>query len=538
MRQIPFAGKAAILVALSLCPTLLLIGFLFWQVTRDEFAAQERVGTAYTQALRPLFADLEAYRLAATDAAVDKPALAARIETDFSTAFAADAGVGAALGLTQSLQSLRAKWQRHAAIDGIISDLIALLGAVSDNSKITLDPILDGYFIGDAMVNKVPGTIDSLAQAHIIADRAARMKSLSTDDRIALAVLWSGITSGRDGNDHDLHIGIGAAPYLHATLDPLRARVDRTSSIYADIIAARFLRPADVRGDRTSLHAAQTAALTSAFVLYDAVIGGMDDVLRRRIETQQHSELTIFSIVFLTMAIAVVFNTIVAQSDARRLSQVTVAIGALVQDDMARFAALTETIAHGDFRPHEFERRPVLDGRGRDEPAVLAQSYNALASRIYDVNESFARMTAALDPLVKGVGNAAGRLASIALSMSDATSAAEHEIGQIASEAVMVADDSQSQAARINDATLAVTDILNTSREIGSGANAQSDAVKAANGGVAGLDERIGRVAALGLSLATAAERTAEQSTHGSAAVDQTAQAMAQLRAESASSKR
>jgi hypothetical protein len=152
LRSLSFAAKMAVVSALFLAPITLLIVVLFVQINTDgTFYRSEQLGVAYTNALRPLYADLESYRLANAGA---RRQLTTRIDDDFAAAREFDGARGKSLALTAAFTAVQTKWQNHAAIDGIVSDFVALLGSVSDNSKITLDPILDGYYVGDTMVNK------------------------------------------------------------------------------------------------------------------------------------------------------------------------------------------------------------------------------------------------------------------------------------------------------------------------------------------------------------------------------------------------
>jgi methyl-accepting chemotaxis protein len=143
-------------------------------------------------------------------------------------------------------------------------------------------------------------------------------------------------------------------------------------------------------------------------------------------------------------------------------------------------------------------------------------------------------MTRQLEPLVAGVANAAGRLAHVAADMIAATTAADSEIGQIAISSDAVAADARSQAGRVSQAAVTVTEIARNAEQIANGAAAQSEAVRAAAAGVEGLDEQIGHIATLGISLAAAAKRSAGQSNDGATAVAATAATVVALRTESA----
>ena len=534
MRRIPFAGKMFIIGAVFLLPIALLIVVLFLQIKADvDFAAKERLGTAYTKALRPLFLDLETYRLEGGSAVASLDATAKRIDDDFTAALAVDAGPARELALGSTLHALQAKWHDHAKIDVVLGDFITLLGVVSDNSKITLDPILDGYYVGDTMVNKVPSLIDGIVQAATVGDSALRDHRLGTDDRIAITISSGQIGTARDGIDHNVPIAFGAAPYIKTGLEDAHAHEHDTATRLMALLDSLILKANSLNGSRAALADAQKQAMDAGFTLYDASIVGMDSVLMTRIAALTQRAIIIFTIVLITIGVAATLMIVTTRSMARRLNDVTGAIETIVSEDMTNFGELANAVARGDLRTRSFDRRTMLPASGRDEMAVLSASYNGLAERIYEVSLDFARMTHQLDPLIKGVNMAAGRLASVAVDMIAATTSAEDEIQQIAVASDAVAADSLLQADRVREATIALTQIARTATQIASGADAQSGAVTAASQGVGGLDVQIGHVATLGVALAAAAKRCAEQSSEGASAVATTTATVVQLRAES-----
>jgi methyl-accepting chemotaxis protein len=454
LKQLPFASKMGLIAAAFVVPIVLLIVILCIQIQSDlSVAADEDLGCQYTKALRPLFADLEAYRIAAGRRAPGQSQIAARIDADFSAAAAADAGAGQRLGLTSALQALRTKWSSRADIDGILGDFIALLGTVSDNSKITLDPILDGYYVGDTMVNKIPSLVDGVADATVVGTRAIGAAALSTDDRITLTIMLGQITAARDGIDHNLPIAITAAPYLQSEFAGLREREQTASSAFAATLQNDLLKPSALRIRLTALERSKGLALAPAFALYDASITAMDDVMERRTAALVRRELAIFALVLGSIAVGGALMLLTTKTLTRQLAGVMAAIETTVNENVANFSEL---------------------------------------------------------------GAAVERITSIGLG------------------AEAVASDAQTQAARIREVTVAISQISRTAAQIANGAEAQSIAVRSGADGVSGLDEQIGHVATLGMTLAAAANHSAEQSHEGKSAVATTAETMVGLRAESA----
>jgi hypothetical protein len=178
-----------------------------------------------------------------------------------------------------------------------------LQAAISDNSRITLDPTYDGHYVGDIMINKLPSLIDGVAQATVTGVAAIKAKSLTVDDRISIAELAGQVTAARDGIDHNVQVATSAAPYL--TIDSGRAAEKDSATGFYDGLTKQLLKPAKPVGNESSLTTAQKAALTAALAMYDSAISAEGDVLDHHLSVINTKELTIFGIVFLLLGASV-----------------------------------------------------------------------------------------------------------------------------------------------------------------------------------------------------------------------------------------
>jgi methyl-accepting chemotaxis protein len=389
LQSMPFAAKMAVVAALFTLPITLLIAVLFLQMNADAtFYRSEQVGVAYTRTLRPLFADLEAYRLAK---AAERADISSRIDTDFQAARGFDGAGGKSLALTDALVAMQTKWHHRAPIDGILGDFSSLLGSVSDNSKITLDPILDGYYVGDTMVNKAPSLIDSIAQATVLGDAAVRSGKLSTDDRISVAELSGQISTARDGIEHNIPIALAAAPYL-TDFNARRPLEKESATAFAAWLDRALLKVSTPRSSAIQLKTVQNASMQGAFVLYDSSIDAMDRVLERRLSSVNTRTGAIFGTVLAVILLAGTITFAISRTIVRSIVGLTsaarkIAAGAVdVETDLppgtgdelgtlsvtfremalnlSRVALAAEAVAGGDLRSTQLSRG-TEDGLGR-----------------------------------------------------------------------------------------------------------------------------------------------------------------------------
>jgi diguanylate cyclase (GGDEF)-like protein len=375
MRHPSFAGKMALIGVVFLIPVTLLIALLYLQIDRDvAFYRLERIGVTYTRALRPLFADLEALRLTQAMDAAQRRA----IDADFVAAHIVDAGPGRELLLSRPLQALNAKWRATPRATGTLDDVLVLLGLVSDNSKITLDPILDGYYVGDTLVNKIPSLIDSTAQVDVLANRWVRRGSLSGNDRISMTIESGQVIIAREGIDHNLGIALVVAPYLGPSIAPAQRAERAATSDFTLYLAANFLKPSAPHASGAELTRHRAATLQAAFALYDTTLDGMADVLDRRIVGLRRHETEIFTIVFVAVVVAAGLMIATTRSMARHIADKV----SLQQEIVGRIA-VEERLAYTAF--HD-------ELTGLSNRALLMDRLNHFAAK----RESAGRMWAIL----------------------------------------------------------------------------------------------------------------------------------------------
>jgi methyl-accepting chemotaxis protein len=458
LQSVPFAVKMAVVAALFTVPILLLIVVLYLQIDADAtFYRSERVGVAYTKALRPLFADLEADRLADPP---QRQRLSGQIDADFVAALAFDGAGGKSLALTDALAALQTKWRQHAPIDDLLSSVSSLLGSISDNSKITLDPILDGYYVGDTMVNKVPSLIDGVAQAAVLGNAAVRTGNLSIDDRISVAELSGQITTARDGIEHNLPIAESAAPYL-TNFKPVQAPERAAATSFAAWLDSALLKVAKPTSNAAALSSVRNVSVKTAFALYDESIEGMNTVLERRLSSLNTRTSVIFGTVLAVIFFAGAIMFAVSRAMVRAIVGLTsaarkIAAGAVdveadlptssrdelgmlsvtfreMASNLSRVALAAEAVAGGDLRSTQLSRG-TQDGLGRAFE-FMVDDLRRLVTAIIDgggrITQSAGGVVVSATKISSSSADIANTISQVVTGASDQRSAAveiEHEL--------------------------------------------------------------------------------------------------------------
>lgn len=220
-----------------------------------DFARQERLGVEYHAPLLTLLADLQRLRAAALGRALAHPQFD---ERERVAAAAVDQALAATTAVDLRLRdplALGEHWSRQAAVlrqlrqdssmldaaairerfDRAIADLIVTIALVSDQSKLTLDPDLDSYYLMSSVMLQGPELTELLGQvrALAIATPAAEPTDSGAAQRQAeLARLAVLITDQGARLQSSLAKARHENPVLEASIVPATARaasaIDRT----------------------------------------------------------------------------------------------------------------------------------------------------------------------------------------------------------------------------------------------------------------------------------------------------------------------
>ncbi|MCA1995397.1 MAG: hypothetical protein LDL41_25625, partial [Coleofasciculus sp. S288] len=164
-----------------------------------EFAQKERLGITYNSTLRKLLETIIEHRRLTNDYLRGNTALEeqltvqqVQIEAAIQSVDAIDRKLGVTLQTTEKWMTFKQKWQDFKqqvsrlspqesfdAHTRLLEELLSLILHVGDTSNLITDPVLDSYYLMNAVVNNLPTTIEKTARAR---DLNAQMVS---DNKIA-----------------------------------------------------------------------------------------------------------------------------------------------------------------------------------------------------------------------------------------------------------------------------------------------------------------------------------------------------------------
>ena len=313
-RQLTFGAKAAIISAVFLIP-LLQLGWLFVKgnLEVEDFAAKERQGVRYVQALVPVLQAAEALRQAAVTGTGDLGDARQRTQKAVADLAQVDESLGEDLqthALFKDIQSLsgqapaaggeaEASFAQHSPL---LDKTLALITQASDGSNLTLDPDLDSYYLMDAALFRVPVLMDLLARAHLDTQmgfaRGGFSPAQSERLREAAPVLAFHLAALQDG----LRKVLAARPDLADTL-----KADAAQRAVADALGQlrrQALQPGSPQGSGPELQASLQRAQDELQSFWSRDLTALDQLLVTRLEARQNQtwHATILVVLCLTLA--------------------------------------------------------------------------------------------------------------------------------------------------------------------------------------------------------------------------------------------
>lgn len=372
---------------------------------------------------------------------------------------------GAYLQTGDNVRALQQSWQRlqsnaerlsteesYIAHGELISQILALISLVSDTSRLTLDPSYDSYYLGDALVNRLPALADAVGRVSALAVAISTAGELTMENRLALAIQLNNIHALEDSLVAGIASSADSNPIVNQRISRSMQNQNQTLDTFIRLLDQQLLNADVISVTRQQAYDTATRALDTNLALFDDIIPVLDDILaQRQREQAQVRTLAIILVVLTLLAIAYLFAGLYAA----------------IMRSIANVDAAASKMAEGDLTT-----RLHLDGR--DEMQSIATAFNGMAGQF--------------EGLIKQISQATVQLASAAEEMATVS---RHSSSNV-----------QRQHAETDQVAVAMNEMSVTVQEVAANAarasGAASDTDKQANTGhkvVSSVSEAITRLA-------------------------------------------
>jgi signal transduction histidine kinase len=254
-----------------------------------SFARSEIVGSKYLALLRPIYASV--LKTQSTRSPDDRQSAAAARSID--SLLRANADSGGLLHVENVVKALSAVLEdldrsnstnnsAQANYLAALESLRELAARIGDDSKLTLDPVLDTYHLGNIVVTRLPAALEQLGQAQLLA-RTTEAANISFDRKPRLIALDTLLRANIDGVTKDLGIAQRGNPdgNLKQLLDPAAASFATSTRAYLDALRA-FIGAGTESAAQSN--ASYAGAVDAALGAWDATQNRLEQLLQQRID--------------------------------------------------------------------------------------------------------------------------------------------------------------------------------------------------------------------------------------------------------------
>lgn len=403
-KQVTGHAILVVLLLIVIVPFALVVYQLISEINEKiYFAQKERLGLKYNQPLRKLLEDVQQHRgmvngyLKGDASFKDKIFMKRKeINDDIKSIDIVDKQLGVTLKTTEKWMTFKGKWQafqgkvfsrppqesfnEHTAL---INDVLLVVAQVGDTSNLILDPVLDSYYLMDALVTKLPLITEDTGQVRGLGTGIAAQHMMTADEKAQVNLLFNLIKSKNDSLKRGLKVAFDKNPALKSEIEKYAQESFNNTSLFTEIIKERILNSTTVDILPKDYFVAGTKAIDSQFHLYDRVSPVLDELLQDRINKFSFKKHLV--LVFSLLVLAFIIAVMVALS--RSLTKRQESENALRQAE-EKYRSIFENAADGIFQTtpdgHYLSANPALARiYGYESPQELIANFTNIGQQLY-----------------------------------------------------------------------------------------------------------------------------------------------------------
>ena len=351
----------------------------------------------------------------------------------------------------------------------LVADILALMVTVADNSEITLDPKLDSYYMGAALVATLPNLLENMGQARAIGSGIAAKGEFTQKSYVKISVLLSNI----ENYATQLKSGLAAAVAENAVIKrDLGSIIEANNKAVAEmknLLENEIIKPETITISSEKVFNTATHAIDGSYKLFDAMAPELSNIFKERIEEDVNIEIIELSLV--TVVLFTVFYLFVGLYFS-------------IINNVKRVGTATQKMADGDLNTR-------LTLRGNDEMQEIATDFNSMAEKF--------------EALVQQIVSATSQLAAASEEVAVISQESASNLNQQRSETEQVATAMNEMSATVHEVA------KNAGDASGAAANADNEA-KAGNSIVGQASHSIDELAHEVENAATVIQQLAQDS--------------------------
>jgi methyl-accepting chemotaxis protein len=326
MEKLRYPLKFGLIFIVILVPLILLSINLIIHINEGVTVIEhERDGLTYIKAIREPIEQIQQHRgmvsayLNGAETFHDR-IMQKRIEVDdkMTALEAVDRELSSLLGVSGALSPLLQKWKTIKATSlnqdplksnnehtDLVAEMIGLISKIADASEITLDPKLDTYYLGDAVVNNLINLIENMGQARAAGTGVAALGVHEQQSFVRLSVLSNSINNHAKRLSSGLNAAINANNTLSHRLNTAIAANSRAIKDMQSVLENILQDTNHINIDEKTVFDKTTFAISGSYQLFDAISDELDRLFIERISSGKTDKNVTLIIVLTVIALIV-----------------------------------------------------------------------------------------------------------------------------------------------------------------------------------------------------------------------------------------
>lgn len=384
LNRFGFKIKFLIIFCCVLLPLLVLGALVVGSINEDIATLEnERSGVTFLQSLRTPLDRVQQHRglmatvLSGGDASVQSRVTQLRPQVD--------SALGALLqqaelanddaGLRSRIREIQQQWDAIKAQSGLNADrsfelhtdlvaaLIQLGEYASDVFEISLSANLDSFYLGDALVNRLPSLIENMGQARAVASAAAAQGVVNNDVRLQLELLLYNMNAYNNALQRGLDSAYSVNPSLRPTLGAAMQANNEAGAQLRELIRNSILDAEFMAITGNQVFDTASRSIQEAYALFDSIAPQLDTVLSENLSDAQSIKL---------------LDTVIVAAVLLVLIYLFVALFMSVNDSVEEIAQVANDMSAGNLA----SRVKVTTN---DEIGEIAGQFNKIADQFENV---------------------------------------------------------------------------------------------------------------------------------------------------------
>jgi methyl-accepting chemotaxis protein len=463
MRRLKLPQKFALIAVLLVTPFVFVAkSYIGAQDSQKSFAVGERVGI---RVIDPMTSLLGAVGAARGAAAGGGEAATASVQVAVGQVDRALEGASPTIHVSRSWARLKARIGAASTASpktgaaavrgwsGVSNGLVSLIAAVADQSQLTLDPILNTYYLQDAVTVKIP---QLLAQSGLAASLTA-LDPTANRDPIAVANGTATTVMADLSTDLQKATRSTSGNQLAAVTAPL-ATLTSSAAALTNALTSPTAATGSAVGDMAA------TVRRDALALAGATTPQLDTLLRDHVNSFQHKERTVEIVGAITLLLALWLFVGFFRSMTGSVNELIDVLSAVESGDL---------------------RRPASPSS--DEVGQMAIALNRMRERMSEMVDGIARTSVTLS-------SASEELSAVSNEMSSAAEQTADRAGSVSSAAEHVSDSVQTVSAGTEEMGASINEIAKQAADAARVATEAVAVAEATNSLVARLGESSGEI--------------------------------------------